>query len=91
VHAEPITTETEDQDMAGVRIDFRSRQDEDSVASGQVRRVIRRPEIVMLGDANPVQPGGSGGVSQFVGGQEAVIGFGVGMVVEIDQHWGSER
>ena len=44
------------------------------------------PEEVVLGEADGVEAGCLGGFDEFVGGEEAVVGEGVGVGVEVDEH-----
>ena len=44
------------------------------------------PEEVVLGEADGVEVGGFGGFDEFVWGEEAVVGEGVGVGVEVDEH-----
>ena len=86
VHSETVAMQAEYQHMPRVGIDLRAGKDQDAVTTGQLSGGVRRPEIIVLRDADAVQSGGSRRVHQLVGGHKTVVRLGVGVGVEVYEH-----
>ena len=89
VHSEAVPAQTEGEDMADIGVDFAAGQDEDAVATRQFGGGFRGPKIIVFREANSIESAGFSRLNQIIYGNETVIGFRVGVSVQIDQHWNS--
>ena len=89
VHSEAVPVQTEGEDVADIGVDFAAGQDEDAVATSQFGGGFRGPKIIVFCEANSIEAAGFGRLNQIIYGNETVIGFRVGVSVQIDKHWDS--
>ena len=89
VHSEAVPVQTEGEDVADIGVDFAAGQDEDAVATSQFGGGFRGPKIIVFCEANSIEAAGFGRLNQIIYGNETVIGFGIGVSVQIDKHWNS--
>ncbi len=89
VHSEAVPVQTEGEDVADIGVDFAAGQDEDAVATSQFGGGFRGPKIVVFCEANSIEAAGFSRLNQIIYGNETVIGFRVGVSVQIDKHWDS--
>ena len=88
VHPVDVAVDAEGEEVAVLRVDLDGGDDSETVAAGEVAGRVRVPGEVVLGEADGVEAGGLGGLDQVVGGEERVVGEGLGVGVEVDEHCG---
>ena len=73
--------------MTRVGVDLGPRQHQKLVLAGKGAGLVQRPEAIVVGEADTVQPEGFRPVYQFVYADKAIIGFGIAMGMQVNKHW----
>lgn len=89
VHSEAVPVQTEGEDVADIGVYFATGQHKDAVATSQISSGFRRPKIVVFCEANSIEAAAFSRLNQIIYGNETVIGFRIGVSVQIDKHWDS--
>jgi hypothetical protein len=77
--------EAEGEDMAEIRGELDSGEDEEAGAPAEGVELRLGPPAIMLGEADAVDAGRAGGVDESVGGELGAGGAGEGVAVEVDE------
>ena len=88
VHAVDVSVEAKGEEVAIVGVHLDAVEDGEGVAAGQLPHLFRVPDEVVLGEADGIEAGGLGGLHELIGGEVAIVGEGLGVGVEIDEHVG---
>ena len=88
VHAVDVSAQAEGEEVAVVGVHLDAVEDGEVVAAGQLPHLFRVPNEVVLGEADSVEAGGLGGLDQIVRREEGIVGEGLSVGVEVDEHVG---
>ncbi len=88
VHAVDVSVQAEGEEVAVVGVHLHAVEDDEVMSAGQLPHLFRVPDEVVLGEAYGVQRRGLGDLDELIGCEVAIVGEGLGVGVEVDEHVG---
>jgi len=88
VHPVGVTVDAEGEEVAVLRVHLDGGDDGEAVAAGEFAGGALVPGEVVLGEAYGVEARGPGDLDQLIGGEKRIVGEGLGVGVEVDEHCG---
>jgi len=85
VHAVDVSVQAEGEEVAIVGVHLDGGDDGEGVPAGELTHLFRVPDEVVLGEADGVEARRHGRLDELVGSEEAVVGEGTSVTVEVDE------